>query len=80
MERNSAESMKYYKARITCGSLKKKKQFEKTIWVRASDTDAINGLLNVIKKIPFGRMINAKLIEREEYIAGVSGKSGRVSS
>lgn len=64
--------MKYYKARITCGSLKKKKQIEKTIWVKASDTEAINGLLNVIRKISFARLQYAKLIDREEYIAGVS--------
>jgi hypothetical protein len=66
--------MKYYRARVTCGSLKKKKQFEKTIWVRASDKDAINGLLNVIRKIPFGRLLYAREIQRDEYIAGVSGK------
>jgi hypothetical protein len=68
--------MKYYRARITCGSLKKKKQYEKTIWVKTSDEEAINGLFIVIRKIPFGRMINAKLIERDEFIAGVSHKSG----
>jgi|WetSurSiteA1Bulk_404760.scaffolds.fasta_scaffold256136_1 hypothetical protein len=69
--------MKYYKARITCGSLKKKKQIEKTIWVRTSDKESIGGLLTVIRKIPFGRLLYAKAIERDEYIAGVSGKSGR---
>jgi hypothetical protein len=76
MKKELCRRMKYYRARITCGSLKKKKQIEKTIWVRSSDTEAINGLLNVIRKIPFGRLLYARLIERDEYIAGVSNPNG----
>jgi hypothetical protein len=64
--------MKYYRARIVCGSKFKKKQYEKTIWVRASDEDGICQVLTVIKKIPFGRLIYTKAIEREDYIKGVS--------
>jgi len=66
--------MKYYKARIVCGSLKKKKQYEKTLWIRTTDEKAIGGLFNVIRKQSFGRLLYARAIERDEYIAGVSGK------
>jgi hypothetical protein len=67
--------MKYYRARIKFGqygSKFKKKQYEKTIWVRASDEEAMCQVLTVIKKIPFGRLISAKAIDRDDYLRGVS--------
>ena len=64
--------MKYYKARITYGSLKKKKILEKIIWVKTEDHLAVNGVFAVIRKIPFGRWLYIKAIDRDTFIAGVS--------
>ena len=68
--------MKFYRARVIYGSKFKKKQHEKTIFVKASDEEAICQVLTVIKKIPFGRLIYAKAIDREAYLKGVSRSHG----
>lgn len=65
--------MRYYRAHIVCGSKFKKKQYERTIFVRTSDDEAMSGVLTVIRKIPFGRLISARLIDRTDYLTGVSG-------
>jgi len=67
--------MKFYRARIKYGlygSKFKKKQYEKTIFVRATDEEGILQVLNVVKKISFGRLIYATTIDREAYLRGVS--------
>jgi len=69
--------MRYYRAYIKYNSNKKKKQLERVLFVQTADTKApINALLDVIRKIPFGRLIHARQITREEYIAGVSKSNG----
>jgi len=65
--------MKYYRAHITCGSKLKKKQSERIIFVQSKDKVApASHVLDIIRKIPFGRMISVRELSREEYIDGVS--------
>jgi len=69
--------MRYYRAFIKYNSNKKKKQLERAIFVQTADTKApINTVLDVIRKIPYGRLLHTREISREEYIAGVSRSHG----
>jgi hypothetical protein len=69
--------MKYYRAHLICGSKFKKKQSERIIFVQSKDKLApISYVLDIIRKIPFGRMISVREVDREEYIRGVSRVSG----
>lgn len=65
---------KYYRAHIIYGSKFKKKQRERILFVQVPDVEApISNVLTIIRKIPFGKMISVRQIEREEYIKGVAG-------
>jgi hypothetical protein len=64
--------MKFYRARIICGSKFKKKQHEETIWVKASDEEGICKVFTVVKKKSFGKLIYATAIDQEAFIKGVS--------
>lgn len=69
--------MMYYRAHITYGSKFKKKQRERVLFVQSADPVApANRVLEVIRKIPFGRMISVRQIDRDEYIKGVSRSRG----
>jgi hypothetical protein len=62
---------KYYKVHLSRGSKLKNKRFEDTIYIQASDTDGINKVLDVVRKISFGRLISALSINRKQYEEGV---------
>lgn len=69
--------MMYYRAHVIYGSKFKKKQRERVLFVQTADTVApANKVLDVIRKIPFGRMISVIKIDRDEYIKGVSRSRG----
>ena len=56
-----------------CGDPKKNEDFEDVIYVQTPSKDTpMSDVLAVIRKKSFGRLIMARLIDRKEYIAGVS--------
>jgi len=67
--------MKYYKAFIVCGGTTKRKQYNRTIFVQTKSADPISYVLGIIRKISFGRFISIDKINKEDYIAGVSGNN-----
>ena len=68
--------MQYYRAYITCGNSRLKRDHNRTIFVQTASKTPASDVLSIIRKIPFGRMITVQKIEREAYITGVSRTRG----
>lgn len=69
--------MKFYKVHLKRGTGRiKSKQYEDTIYVKCSERDGVTGIYSIIRKIPFGSLISAKLITQIDYQRGVDLKSG----
>jgi len=69
--------MKYYRAYCWCGDWSKNRQYNRTIYVQTSNQKTpASDVLDVIRKLPWGRLITAQQIDREQYLKGVSKSRG----